>query len=155
MVNSDGMREMSAQSAPNKWGLAFHHLGLAAKDPEAAAHFLTGLGYRIGPTIFDPLQNVHLAMCAHDHMPDVEIIAPADGEGPLDKLLAAHKDGLIYHMCYTSADLDRSLDALESDDRFSVRSIAPPKEAILFAGKRVSFYLVEGVGLIEILEEGP
>ncbi len=110
---------MSGLSSPNKWGLAFHHLGLAVKDPEAAAHFLTGLGYRIGPIIFDPLQNVHLAMCAHDHMPDVEIISPADGEGPLDKLLASHKDGLVYHMCYTSPDLDRSLEALESDGSVS------------------------------------
>jgi hypothetical protein len=126
---------------------------LAVKDHEAAAHFLTGLGYRIGPTIFDPLQNVRLAMCAHDRMPDVEIISPADGPGPLDKLLSSHKDELVYHMCYTAADLDSSLDALESD--FSVRSIAPPTEAILFGGKRVSFYLVEGVGLIEIIDEGP
>jgi catechol 2,3-dioxygenase-like lactoylglutathione lyase family enzyme len=146
---------MSAYPSPNKWGLVFHHLGLAVKDPEAAAHFLTGLGYRIGPVILDPLQNVHLAMCAHDQMPDVEIISPAEGAGPLDKLLSTHKDGLVYHMCYTCADLDRSLDALESDDRFSVRSIAPPTEAILFGGKRVSFYLVEGVGLIEIIDQAP
>ena len=146
---------MSGVPSPNKWGLAFHHLGLAVKDPEAAGHFLTGLGYRIGPTIHDPLQNVDLAMCAHDQMPDVEIISPAEGPGPLDKLLSSHKDGLVYHMCYTSPDLDRSLDALESDERFSVRSISPPTEAILFDGKRVSFYLVEGVGLIEIIDEGP
>lgn len=146
---------MSGLPSPNRWGLAFHHLGLAVTDPEAAAHFLTGLGYQIGPTIHDPLQNVRLAMCAHGQMPDVEIISPADGHGPLDKLLSAHKDGLVYHMCYTSADLDSSLDALEADERFTVRSIAPPTEAILFGGKRVSFYLVEGVGLIEIIDERP
>jgi len=146
---------MSGLAGPNKWGLVFHHLGLAAQDPEAATHFLTGLGYRIGPMILDPLQNVHLAMCAHDDMPDVEIISPAEGAGPLDKLLASHEDGLVYHMCYTCADLDSVLDALESDDRISVRSIAPPAEAVLFGGKRVSFYLVEGVGLIEVVEDGP
>lgn len=145
---------MIGLSSPNKWGLAFHHLGLAVKDPLAAAHFLRGLGYQIGPTILDPLQNVHLAMGVHDEMPDVEIISPAEGEGPLDKLLAAHRDGLVYHMCYTCADLDCSLDALEGDEGVKVRSIAPPTEAILFGGKRVSFYLVEGVGLIEIIEEG-
>lgn len=153
MGSSDGTIEMSEFASPNKWGLAFHHLGLAAKDPEAAARFLSGLGYRIGPIIFDPLQNVHLAMCAHDHMPDVEIITPADGEGPLDKLLAAQKEGLVYHMCYTSTDLDGSLEALEDSGQLSIYSISPPKEAVLFGGKRVSFYLVEGVGLIEIIEE--
>jgi catechol 2,3-dioxygenase-like lactoylglutathione lyase family enzyme len=144
---------MSAHLSPNKWGLVFHHLGLAASDPEAAAHFLAGLGYRIGPMILDPLQNARVGICAHDHMPDVEIITPGEGEGPLDKLLKAHKDGLVYHMCYTSADLDRSLEALEGDSQLSVYSVAPPKEAVLFGGKRVSFYLVEGVGLIEIIDE--
>ena len=155
MDNSDWMMTMSGLSSPNKWGLAFHHLGLAAKDPKAAAQFLTGLGYHIGPMIFDPLQNVHLAMCGHDQMPDVEIICPAEGPGPLDKLLSTHKDGLVYHMCYTCADLDGSLDALESDEHLSVRSISPPTEAILFGGKRVSFYLIEGLGLIEIIDEAP
>ena len=93
-------------------------------------------------------------MCAHDQMPDVEIISPAEGAGPLDKLLSTHKDGLVYHMCYTCADLDRSFDAIEGDGASSVHSIAPPKEAILFGDKRVSFYLVEAVGLIEIIEKG-
>jgi hypothetical protein len=146
---------MNARRLPNKWGLAFHHLGLAAKDPEAAARFLSGLDYRIGPMVFDPLQNVNAAMCAHDHMPDIEIISPATGEGPLDKLLSAQKDGLVYHICYSSADLDRSLDALEGDGELSVYSVSPPKEAVLFGGKRVSFYLIGGVGLIEIIDEAP
>ena len=155
MGNSEMMMTETGLSRPNTWGLAFHHLGLAAKDPEAAAHFLSGLGYRIGPTIFDPLQNVRARMCVHDQMPQIEIIGPGEGPGPLDKLLSAHKDGLIYHMCFTCADLDQSLDALESDESLRVHSISPPTEGILFGSKRVSFYLVEGVGLIEIIEEGP
>ena len=51
MDNSDWMMTMSGVPSPNQWGLAFNHLGLAAKDPKAAAQFLTGLGYRIGPII--------------------------------------------------------------------------------------------------------
>ncbi len=144
---------MSAPFSPNTWGLSFHHLGLAVQDPQAAAHFLTGLGYRIGPMMFDPLQNVHLGMCTHDGMPDVEIITPADAKGPLDKLLSTHRDGLVYHMCYTSKDLARSLDALESDGDLRLFTVSPPKEAVLFGGKRVSFYMVAGVGLIEIIDE--
>lgn len=144
---------MSAPFSPNTWGLSFHHLGLAVQDPQAAAHFLTGLGYRIGPMMFDPLQNVHLGMCTHDTMPGVEIISPAEGKGPLDKLLSSHKDGLVYHMCYTSKDLARSLDALEFDGDLRLFTVSPPKEAVLFGAKRVSFYMVAGVGLIEIIDE--
>jgi hypothetical protein len=69
-------------------------------------------------------------------------------------LLTSHKDGLVYHVCYTTPHLDSALDALESEERLSIRPIFPPKEAVLFGGKRVSFYLVEGVGLIEIIDEG-
>jgi catechol 2,3-dioxygenase-like lactoylglutathione lyase family enzyme len=144
---------MTAHFAPNKWGLTFHHLGLAVKDVDAAIRFLTGLGYRPGPKVFDPLQNVHLGMFTHDAMPDVEIIYPGDGAGPLDALLATHKDGLIYHTCYTSPDLDASLEAIEADGNLRLYEMSPPKPAVLFGGKPVAFYVVGGVGLIEIIDE--
>jgi catechol 2,3-dioxygenase-like lactoylglutathione lyase family enzyme len=147
------MIAMSALFSPNRWGLTFHHLGLAVKEPQAAEHFLTGLGYRIGPMMLDPLQNVYLGMCTHNQMPDVEIIYPAEGKGPLDKLLSAHKDGLVYHMCYMTKNLASSLDALESDQDLRLFTVSPPKEAVLFGGKRVSFHVIAGFGLIEILDE--
>jgi methylmalonyl-CoA/ethylmalonyl-CoA epimerase len=143
---------MATYFAQNKWGLKFHHLGLAAHDPQPAAHFLTGLGYRIGPMMMDPLQNVQLRMCTHATMPDVEIISPAKGKGPLDKFLASHKDGLVYHICYASSNLAASLEAIESNENVRLFNISPPKEAVLFGGKCVSFYLVAGVGLIEIID---
>ena len=123
---------MSTLLPANRWGLTFHHLGLAAKDPQVAAHYLLGFGYQIGPLIFDPLQNVRLRMCTHDQMPNVEIISPAGSEGPLDKLMAAHEEGLVYHICYTTANLEHSLDALKSDENLRLYAVSPPKEAILF-----------------------
>lgn len=144
---------MTGNLQPNKWGLSFHHLGLAAKDADAATAYLTGLGYRVGPQVYDPLQNVNLAMFNHDAMPDVELICPAEGAGPLDELLSTHKDGLIYHMCYTSTDLDASLEAMESDGELRLYEMSPPKPAVLFGGKPVSFYVIGGVGLIEIIDE--
>jgi catechol 2,3-dioxygenase-like lactoylglutathione lyase family enzyme len=146
---------MSGHFAANKWGLRFHHLGLAVKDVDAAVEFLSGLGYRAGPTVFDPLQNVNLGMFTHEAMPDVEIIHPADGAGPLDELLASHREGLVYHACYTSADLDASLEAMETDTNLRLFEVSPPKPAVLFGGKPVSFYVVGGVGLIEIIDEKP
>ena len=149
------MVNMNTIFSPNKWGLQFHHLGLAVKHPQPAIHFLTGLGYHVGPMIFDPLQNVQLGMSTHGHMPDVEIICPSEGKGPLDKLLSVHKQGLIYHMCYLSHDLSRSLEALESDEDLRLFTISSPKKAVLFGGKRVSFYMIADVGLIEIIDDAP
>jgi methylmalonyl-CoA/ethylmalonyl-CoA epimerase len=136
----------------NLFGFRFHHLGLAAQTPDPAKSFLLALGYHVGETIFDPLQNVRLTMCEHRSMPAVEIVSRGDGKGPLDYLLSRHSDGLIYHMCYSTGDLERALQALV-EAGLRVHCVSPPKPAILFAGKRVSFYQIIGMGLIEIIDE--
>ena len=135
----------------NAFGLAFHHLGLATKTPALAAGFLKGLGYRIGPEMFDPQQNVNLMMCEHTTMPAVEIISPAGGKGPVSGLLATHSSGLIYHSCFTTDDLKASLQKLENAG-LRILCVAPPKPALLFEERAVSFYQINGFGLIEILE---
>lgn len=136
----------------NAFGLSFHHLGLAVRRPREATQFLGGLGYRIGETVFDPEQNVNLIMCSHpDAMPDVEIICPAAGKSPVDALVAGRPQGIVYHMCYATADLAATLTAL---DEAGLRVIckAPPTPAVLFGGRRVSFYDIVGMGLCEIVE---
>ena len=131
--------------------LTFHHLGLATPRPDKALEFLGGLGYRHGESIFDPEQNVNLIFCEHSQMPAVEIISPGQGGGPIDKMLSTNPNGLIYHPCYSSQDLTRSLARMEAAGT-RVLCVSPPKPAILFNGALVSFYSVVGIGLIEILE---
>lgn len=145
---------MGIEPGANRWGLTFHHLGLAVRDPEPAKTFLSGLGYEIGAIVYDPLQNVHLGMAVHEHMPDVEIIYPASGAGPLDGILGKHRNGLVYHMCFVAKDLDKSIEAIEAEDAIRIMTVSLPKEAVLFNGKKVSFYIVADVGLIEIIDEG-
>jgi len=137
------------------FGLQFHHMGLAVKEPSLALKFFGGLGYQSEPAVFDSLQNVDLIICSHDVMPDVEIISPSsildNGEGPIDSLLKRRPEGIIYHICYTTADLDDSLKRMKGAG-LQIFTIQPPKPAVLFSGKPVSFYMIGGVGLIEILE---
>jgi methylmalonyl-CoA/ethylmalonyl-CoA epimerase len=135
----------------NLFNLTFHHLGLAVRRPTEASAFLRGLGYRCDDSMFDPEQNVHLVMCSHDAMPAVEIIYPAEGDSPIDGFLARHANGLIYHACYVTDDLGRSLAQLEAAEITAI-CVSPPKPAILFGGRKVSFYNVLGVGLVEIIE---
>ena len=144
---------LSTASLADTFGLTFHHLGLAVQKPETARTFLTKLGYRIGPVMLDPVQNVHLAMGDHDAMPSVEIIWPADGKGPLDRYLKEHREGLVYHMAFAAKDLAASMAALKADP--DVRAIfwAEPQEAILFGGRKIVFCIINGVGLIELVAE--
>ncbi|MBV8564867.1 MAG: VOC family protein [Methylobacteriaceae bacterium] len=123
------------------------------RDKGPAERFLDGLGYRVGEPVFDPEQNVNLIMCHHDKQPAVEVIYPAKGPSPVDGLMARHSDGLIYHACYVSENLEASLSALD-DARLRAVCVAPPKPAVLFGGSPVSFYQLVGMGVIEIIE-GP
>ncbi len=130
-------------------GLSFHHFGLAVSRPEPAALFLRTIGYDIGAFLFDPLQNVHLNLCHHPVMPTVEIIHPGAGPGPLDRVISV-RDGLIYHLCYTADNLTDTIKKLEQASMLLLE-VSPPTPAVLFGGKLVSFYVIDGFGLVEFI----
>jgi methylmalonyl-CoA/ethylmalonyl-CoA epimerase len=132
------------------FGLTFHHLGLAVETAEPAESFLSGLGYTIAPAVYDRHQNVNLRWAEHVSMPAVEIITPATGPGPLDEILK-RGGAMIYHICFATENLVRSLEALRAGERRVVCVVAP-KPAPLFSDRPVGFYLVKGFGLIEIVE---
>ncbi len=137
----------------NALGLTFHHLGLAVSRSDATIAFLSQLDYVIGPTIFDPLQNVRLTMCTHPTDPFVEIISPdQDGsKGPVNAMIQKNPLGLVYHSCYTTTNLENTL-AQAKVLGLEVFCVSPPKPAVLFEGRKVSFYRLKGMGLIEIIE---
>jgi Glyoxalase/Bleomycin resistance protein/Dioxygenase superfamily len=137
----------------NRCGLEFHHFGLAVRSPEAAFRYLDDLGYRAGNTCYDPLQKVNLAMRHHDRMPDVEVIWPGVEPSPIDSMLEKN-DSLIYHLCYTSEDVEGSLAALEQSGS-EVFPLGFAQPALLFDGMEVSFYRITGVGVIEIIAGDP
>jgi len=134
----------------NQLGLSFHHLGLAVTHVDRAVNFLAGLGYYIGESVRDDLQNVNLIFCTHKSMPAVEIIWPTETDGPVSGILKFSNE-LIYHSCYESPDLESTLAAIRKEHN-SIACLSPPAPAPLFSGRKVSFYHVRGFGLIEILE---
>jgi catechol 2,3-dioxygenase-like lactoylglutathione lyase family enzyme len=136
-------------SAPAE--LRFHHFGLAAADPARACAFVTQLGYRCSTALFDPLQNVHLQWCEREGTPPIEIVSPAHDGGPLTRILASQPSS-FYHLCY-------EVDVVTADVLVALReggarivTVVEPLPAILFGGRRVSFHMVQGLGLIELLE---
>jgi hypothetical protein len=128
----------------------FHHLGLAVRNRKHAAAFLAGIGYRIGPEVFDPLQNVRLTFCENDNGPAIEIITPGEGTGAVDSILR-HTEALAYHTCYAVADSAETARELQRAG-MRVMTISAVKPAILFPGQAVSFHQIPGFGLIELVE---
>lgn len=128
----------------------FHHFGLAVRKEEAALKFLSATGYTPGIRIYDPEQNVNVRLCVSPDMPDVELVTPGVGSGPLDSILSRSPE-MVYHLCYQTSNL---AGVLESFKEKGIRClcVAPRKPAILFDHRFVSFYHLPGFGLIEILE---
>ena len=135
---------------PGDFGLEFHHLGLAVTSSREAVDFLRGLGYQAGPPTSDPLQKVEIVWCSHDMMPDVEVLSPCGDGGPLDGYLKAFSE-VIYHMSFSTEDVASSVRMMKEAGHRIV-CVSEPKEAVLFDGRKVSFYMVRGFGLIEIIQ---
>lgn len=133
------------------FGLSFDHFGLATRDAEKTLDFLRGLGYRTPDLVHDPLQRVNIVLCEHAAMPAVEVIFVAEEDGPLEAILAQQPQA-IYHLCFRSHDVAASLLAIKTAGH-RIRLVSPPKPAVLFNSLRVSFYLVSGFGLLEIIED--
>lgn len=133
------------------FGLAFDHFGLATRSAEMTLAFLRGLGYRTPESVHDPLQRVNLVLCDHPTMPAVEVIFAADEAGPLDAVLAQQPQS-IYHLCFRSRDMAASLAAIKTAGHRTI-VVSPPKPAVLFDYRPVSFHMVRGFGLIEIIED--
>ena len=124
------------QDGVQKFGLWFHHLGLAVPAPGPAFRFLGALGYVEGAARFDPLQNVNLAMRHHRQMPNVEVIWPGDGPSPIDQMI--RRGHMIYHLCYATSDAEASLAAIAAVG-LEVLPLGSPNPARLFGGLLVSF----------------
>ncbi|WP_374690673.1 VOC family protein [Accumulibacter sp.] len=133
------------------FGLEFHHLGLATRDADKTLAFLRGLGYHTPESVHDPLQRVKLALCEHLVMPAVEVIFATNEAGPLD-LILAHQPQSIYHLCFRSRDLVASLAAIKAAGHRTM-VVSPPTPAVLFHGRPVSFHMMRGFGLVEIIED--
>ena len=141
-----------AVNCAEAFGLRFHHFGLAVPQPDVAFRFLAGLGYTAGPSVFDPLQGVNLAMRHHPVMPDVEVIWPGNAPSPIDRLI--QRGHMIYHLCYVTLDAMRSLSAIEAAG-LEVMSLAEARPAVLFGGRNVSFHSIDQFGMVELIHGEP
>lgn len=132
-------------------GLTFHHMGLAVKDDGPALTMLGALGYSAGERVLDPLQNVYVRLCTARDRPTVEIVQPGPGErSPVDGIISRFNE-MIYHTCYETQDLAQTLAGLQAAG-LRVLTLAPRQPAVLFGGRHVSFYRVQGFGILELLE---
>ena len=127
--------------------IVFHHYGLAVKEFKNAVIFYENIGYIITKEIYDKFQKVNLIYCTKNKYPSIELIKPASKISPVTNFLKLSNE-MIYHTCYEISK-EADIDKLFKNSR--AICVSEPKPAILFNNQLVSFYYVQGVGIIEIL----
>ncbi|MGL1934869.1 MAG: VOC family protein [Fibrobacterales bacterium] len=133
-------------------GVAFHHLGLLTEKPEKAAIVLQSFGYTISEPVHDNLQQVKLQMASLDNEhAHIEIITPFITNHKLIELVQRQND-YMYHSCFTVENMNVLIEEF-SNRNIRAFQISPPKPAILFSNKHVSFYAIEGLGLVEFIDQ--
>lgn len=129
--------------------LRFHHIGMAVYDFEKSMPFYEAQGYQKKVEIYDPEQNVEVAVLKHVVSPCVELLAPHDEKSPINNILA--KSGSTpYHICYEVKNIEDAIAYLRKEKFLPV---SKPKVSNAFDNRRVCFLIKKDVGLIEIIEE--
>tara|TARA_B100000686_G_C16782438_1_gene972872 strand:+ start:661 stop:1080 length:420 start_codon:yes stop_codon:yes gene_type:complete len=126
----------------------FHHFGLAIKNSKVAINFYKNLGYTISREYIDKFQRVRLRLCYSKLGPTIELVSPMDKKSPIINYIRKF-DEVFYHTCYEINDL-RAVEYLK--ENFDSKCVLAPRPAEIFGYKKISFYYVKNLGLIEILE---
>lgn len=129
--------------------LRLHHHGLAVREFRPALSLYEALGYACSPVVIDRGQNVELILCWPPTGPGVELIRPVDAMSPVGGMLQDRNE-MLYHVCYEVSDFTAAVVWVRSISR--ITCIKEPLPAPLFDGRRVAFYHIAGIGIVELLE---
>ena len=132
--------------------LRFKHMGVAVPDLAKAVPVyrdLFGCELTSGP-FDDPIQKVSVCFLGPtaSFPVQIELVAPLNEESPVRKILA--KGGGAYHLCYATADLDRTLAELAVKGCVTVSAPVP---AVAFSGRRIAWLFTPTRQLLELVEE--
>jgi methylmalonyl-CoA/ethylmalonyl-CoA epimerase len=130
--------------------VAFHHIGMAVRDFEPAMHFYEAQGYHCNLPVADPNQGVELLFYTKTSSPSIELVKPLHEHSPVGNYLKQQSE-CFYHVCFEVEELHAALKQFYGSRRYIC--VSPPKPAVLFGGRHVSFYYSKGIGLIEFLEQ--
>lgn len=129
--------------------IRFHHFGLAVKQFSEALIFFKNLLYDFTEPVIDSLQNVELVLCTSVKYPTVELVKPINDKSPIINYLNKSNE-MIYHICYEVDNIEMVKELFSNSRAICV---SKPQPAILFDNRLVSFYYINNVGLIEVLQK--
>lgn len=131
--------------------LKINHVGFAVKSIEEYLKSFVLPGLKAGDVmkpVFDPVQNVNIALIQCEGGTAIELVEPAGPGGPTARF-AESRTGGIYHVCYETDDLDGTAERLRSAGCVVVSGPVP---AVVFNNSPIMFLMNRHGDLIELLE---
>ncbi len=127
--------------------LRFHHIGVACRSIAFERRGWEILGYRQeGEPFSDPLQGIS-GLFMSGPGPRMELLEPLSGAETLSPFLKA---GIkMYHQAYETHDLKADMETLRN---MRAKVVSPPKPAIAFNGRHVTFLILPNSLIIELIE---
>lgn len=128
------------------------HLGIAVSNIEEYYRKCLSVispKSRLSKIFTDESQKSRIAFVIDVNGPKLELVE-ALGEGSPTYLRSQSGKGGLYHLCYSTNDLDSQVVLLE---RAGFLMLGKPQPAVAFGGKRVIFFYTPFRELIEIVED--
>ncbi|MCW6509535.1 VOC family protein [Lichenifustis flavocetrariae] len=125
----------------------FHHLGLACRSIDRETQSWISLGYRQeGSDFEDPIQGVRGRFLIGPG-PRLELLMPSGPESPINGMI--DRGVKLYHHAFETPSMNDLLAALGAA---GCKLTVAPVPAVAFAGRRIAFFLMPNMNLIELIE---
>lgn len=129
--------------------MMIHHIGYLVKNIEKSRKKFTALGFIDECEVqYDGRRDIYIQFLINGDY-RVELVQPAGEDSTYMAAMKRFKN-LPYHMCFTTSDLDESIDKYKTQQGFILSK--EPEIASCLNNKRVAFMQHPVVGIIELLE---
>lgn len=125
------------------------HVGYAVKDIMATARLYVESGWQLSELYEEKVQNAKIAFLRRPGFVTIELVAPLNGESPVDKFL---ETGGVqpYHICYVVDDVMKAVEDLHNEN---FMPLFWPVESVAMSNRKICYLYNENVGLIEIVNK--
>ena len=129
--------------------MLFHHLGLATNNREKSENFLKQAGYNKKLSTIEKKQKVKLSFFTSKNKPTIEVVTPLSKNSPISLYLKKF-DAIFYHTCF---EIKKKLNVDQFCQKYKAICVIKPYLSQVFKKKKVSFFYIKYIGLIEIISK--
>lgn len=126
----------------------FHHLGVACRNLAKEASIWYDLGYKPESEIFEDPSQSACGQFLSGPGPRIELLCSTTPDGPIAQMIT--RGIRIYHQGFETVAFDAALNSLQKGNYKLVKGPVP---AVAFAGRRIAFFLMPNMNMIEIIEK--